>query len=850
MNALPRAAAVVFTSMPAASSAMNANRLKLAVRLLLRDWRAGELRVLLLALLIAVTATSAIGFFADRLQRGMVVQSADLVGADLVLRSPRPVAPDWLKQARSSGLRAIQTLEFPSVVLHGDNLQLSDIKAVVPGYPLRGMLRTAAAPFGVESNTRDIPEVGAAWVEARLLPLLQARVGDAITLGDRALRITRVLTFEPGGAGNFAALAPGVLINRTDAEQAGVLAPGSRLTYSYQFAGEPAALARYKQWLLPRLGPSDHLNDVHDGQPMIGAALDRAERYLGLASLAAVLLAAVAIAMGARRYSERHFDVSAMLRCLGATQRDILVLYLLQLLFIGLVGSSIGLLFGYAAQFGLFALLSGLLPARLPPPGSMPILLGLFTGLIVLAGFGLPPVLRLRNVPALRVLRRELTPLPLRAWLVYGTALGAMILLLWRYTGNTMLTLSVLGGTVMALLVFGALAWLLLRASRVLHHGVGAAWRYGLNNLWRHPRLAVAQILAFGLVFMVMALIGLLRGDLLTTWQTQLPAQTPNHFVINVLPDQVAPFRAFLNAHHVARAQIYPMVRGRLAAVNGVAMAQRVRQEGSGHINRELNLTWSDTLQQDNRIVDGRWWQPGDQGRPLVSVEQGVAERLGIKLGDELTFSFGGQELKVKVASVRTVQWDSFKPNFFMIFPPGVIEQFPATYITSFYLPPTERTLLAEMVRSFPAVTVIDLDRIMDQVRSILAQVTMAVEYILVLVLLAGFAVLYAALQASLDERLYEGALLRTLGASRYQLRAGHLAEYALLGVLSGLFAAAGAEFIAWLLYSHVFHLDYQLKWQLWLTLPPLGGLLIGATGYWGTRSVVRQSPLVVLRGL
>jgi putative ABC transport system permease protein len=376
------------------------------------------------------------------------------------------------------------------------------------------------------------------------------------------------------------------------------------------------------------------------------------------------------------------------------------------------------------------------------------------------------------------------------------------------------------------------------------------AWRYGLNNLWRRPWLGVGQILAFGLVLMTMALIALLRGDLLTTWQTQLPVRAPNHFVINILPDQVAPFGAFLRKHHIAGARLYPMVRGRLTAVNGVAMAERQRRNGDGRIRRELNLTWSETLQQDNAIVAGRWWQPGDRGRPLVSVEQGVAKRLDVKLGDELTFSFGGQELRAKVASLRTVKWDSFMPNFFMIFPPGVIEQYPATYITSFYLPPTERTLLAQMVHRFPAVTVIDLDRIMDQVRRILAQVTLAVEYMLVLVLLAGFAVLHAALQASLDERLYEGALLRTLGASRYQLRAGHLAEYALLGVLAGLFAAVGAELIAWLLYSRVFHLDDHLHWRLWVTLPPLGALLVGAAGFWGTRRVVQRSPLVVLRGL
>ncbi len=828
---------------------MNINLM--AWRFLRRDWRAGELSILVLALVIAVAATTAIGFFTDRLQRAMRQQSAELLGADLVLKSPRPVERAWLEEARSRHLGVAKLLEFPSVVLHGEALQLSSVRAVAPGYPLRGTLRTATEVDGEATDTHEVPAEGEAWVEARLLPLLQAQLGDSLTLGHQALRITRILAFEPGSAGNFAALSPAVLVRRSDAERAGILAPGSRVTYGVQFAGTPSDISDFKRWLTPQLSPSMLLRDVHEGRPAIGAALDRTERYLGLASLAAVLLAGVAVAMGARRYSERHFDVSAMLRCLGATQRDLVGLYLRQLLLMGLLGSTMGVVLGYAAHLGLLLLLRGLLPGTLPQPGPWPALLGFFTGLLMLAGFALPPVLRLREVPALRVLRRELTPLPLRAWLVYGAALGAMTLLLWRYTDSAALTLSVLGGTLLALLVFGALAWALLRSSRVLVYGTGVAWRYGLLTLWRRPTLAIGQILAFGLVLMAMALVTLLRSDLLTTWSAQLPASAPNHFVINVLPEEVGAFNAFLQAHHISSAALFPMVRGRLSAVNGVPVGKRPGYGEDETTRRELNLTWSSALPQDNALVGGHWWAPKDSGQPEVSVEEGVATRLGIALGDALTFDFGGDNpLTATVTSLRKVQWDSFKPNFFVIFPPGVIEHYPATYVTSFYLPPTERTLMAQMVRQYPAVTVIDLAPLMDQVRTILAQVTLAVEYVLVGVLLAGFAVLYASLQSSLDERLYEGALLRTLGASRAQLRAGHLAEYALLGFLAGLFAAASTEFIAWLLYTRVFHLAAHFHWLLWLLLPPTGALLVGIAGFWGTRRVVDQSPLVVLRGL
>ena len=827
-----------------------ANRLRLAGRLLLRDWRAGELRVLLSALIIAVTATTAIGFFTDRLQRAMVHQSAELLGGDLRLRGPRPVDEAWLERSRQLGLEHERVLEFPSVVVGGEQFQLSSIQAVGAGFPLRGDVRTAQEPYGPEQVARGIPAPGEAWVEPRLLPLLDIAVGGTLELGSRTLRVTRVLTFEPGAGGNFASLAPRVLINRADVEPAGVLRPGSRVQYYDYFAGPGPALERYKAWLQPRLAASQRLLDVHEGRPRVGAALDRAEQYLGLASLVAVLLAGVAIAMGARRYSERHFDMSAVLRCLGAGQDDILALFLPQLLWLGLVGGIIGTALGYGVQAGLFQLLKGLLPAQLPPPGWAPAGVGLLTGLTVLAGFGLPPVMRLRRVPALRVLRRELTPMPLSGWLVYGAAVAAMGLLMWGYTGSARLTAAVLVGTALALVVLGAAAWGLLRLSRALHQGVGVAWRYGLNNLWRRPVLSVSQVLGFGLTLMAMALIALVRSDLLATWQTQLPEDAPNHFVINILPERLEPFRDFLAERSIETTGLYPIVRGRLAAINGTPPEQRER-EGEADtrtIRRELNLTWASELPGDNAVTAGRWLRPGDAGRPVVSVEEGVAERLNIGLGDELTFSFGAGEVTVEVVGLRSVQWDSFRPNFFMIFPPGVLERFPATYMTSFHLPAERKGAIATMLKAFPAVTVIDVDRVMEQVRRILQQVTLAVEYVLVFVLLAGFAVLYAALQASLDERLYEGALLRTLGASRRQLRSGHLAEYALLGALAGLLAAGGTELVAFIAYTEVFHLAYAVKWPLWLLLPPIGAVLIGAAGFWGTRRVVRESPLTVLK--
>lgn len=825
-------------------------RWRLAMRLLLRNWRSGEQRILVAALVIAVAASTAIGFFTDRLGRGMANQSADFLGADLVLESPRPVEAGWLREARGRGLHAIETLEFANVVVSGEELLLAGVKAVQDGFPLRGEMRTAPAPFAADTATQTLPRPGEAWVAPRLLTNLGLQVGDAVEVGAHTLNITRVITFEPGGTANPFGIAPRLLMQMADIPATGVVQPGSRLTYQYLFAGREVDLAKFREWLEPRLGPSHELIGVKEGRRAVGSALERAERYLGLAVLAAIVLAGVAVAMAAKRYSERHFDMSAMLRCMGASQRDLLGLYIPQLLVVGLLASAAGCFLGWLAQYGLLYLLAGLLPATPSPPHAWPVFAGFATGLITLAGFALPPVMRLKDVPPLRVLRRDLMPLPSRAWLVYGAALCAIVAVMWRYTDSWPLTLSVLAGGIALAALFSLLALLLLLLSRHFNTRVGVAWRFGLNNLWRRRRSSVNQILAFSLTLMAMAVVALVRTDLLTTWQAQLPEDVPNHFAINILPDQVEEFGRFMEDAGVVTAQLYPMVRGRLVTINGTTVQKAVTKEerSDNALNRELNLTWTSELQEDNRILSGRWWQREDTAKPRVSVESQLAGRLEIELGDELGFSIGGQEISAVVTSIRNVKWDSFRPNFYMVFPPQVIEQFPATYMTSFKLTKEEKSMLRELVARYPAVTVLEMDRVIEQVDRIFRQVTLAVEYVLMFTLLAGFAVLFAVLQASQDERLYEGALLRALGGSRRQLRAGHLAEFTVLGGLAGLLAAMGTECLTWVLYSEVLHLEYSFHWLVWIFTPLTGALLIGAAGYLGTRSVVERSPMLLLR--
>lgn len=828
-------------------------RLRLAWRLLRRDGRAGELHALLFALAVAAATTTAVTAFSERLTRALGQQTTELLGADLVLEGSTPARAELLDEAQRRGLRHTQSVEFASMAVADHGLQLVSVKAVAADYPLRGAVRIADAPFGTERPAATMPAPGTLWAESRLFGALQLALDDRLRIGDAEFRIAGVLGFEPSRGGDFLNLSPRVLMRVDDLPRTGVIQPGSRVTYRTLFAGDELAVARYRDWLQPRLGEQEHLQEARTGRPAIGNALDKAEQYLGLASLVAIGLAGVAVAMAVRRYSARHYDVSAMLRCLGAVQADILALYLWQMLLLGLAGSLTGAALGWIAQYGLVALLAELFPLTPPAAGPLPLLVGTATGLITLVGFALPPVLRLQRVPPLRVLRRDLAPSPPRAWLVYGLAIATLLGLMGYYTGDARLTLSLAAGTAgIALLMLGAAA-ALLAASHRLRHRVGTAWRFGINSLWRRSAASAGQIFAFGLVLMAMSVTLLLRTDLLESWQAQLPADTPNYFAINILPADQAAWMAFMQAAGIDGAPVYPVVRGRLTAINGEPMRAAVTKEAqdSNALHRDLNLTWSTDLPADNRILAGRWFAATEQGTAdaaAVSVEQQLAERLGIRLGDTLEFLIAGQTLTATVTSLRSVEWDSFRPNFYMIFPPGALDAFPMTAMTSFHLAAAQRGLLPRLVERFPAVTVLDVEVLLNEVRRMLEQVTLAIEYILGFVLLASLAVLLAVLAASHDERLHEGALLRALGASRRQVRAGHVAEFALIGLLAGLLAAAGCELVIWLLYTQVFHLDYAWKWPVWIAAPLTGALAIAAAGYLTTRQVLSTSPLLLLR--
>lgn len=822
----------------------------LALRQLLRDVRASEVRVLFFALLVAVAASTAIGYFGARLNGAMQLRASEFLGADLVLQGSSAATDPQLSAGTELGLRHARVVEFTSVVGTDAGIQLSSIKAADAAYPLRGELRSAAAPFG-EERPGGGPAPGEAWVEPRLLVALGLAMGDNIDVGMKRLRISRVLTYEPDRANNFYSLTPRVLINFDDLQATGVIQPGSRVTYRDLWRGEAETLSRYRQTVEPTLAANQSLRDTRDGNRQIGGALGKAERYLNMASLVAVLLAGVAVALSASRYAARRLDASALLRCLGLSRRQALGLYCVQLAALGLVAALAGAVVGWLAQLGLFRLLDGLMPSTIPPGGLTPALAGIATGLVALAGFALPPLAALGRVPPLRVLRRDLLPVPASSWLVYGTALFALGLIMWRLSLDLLLTFALLGGGLIAALLLGGLLLLGLRSLRRLLAGAPLTWRLGLGQLLRHPLAAAGQALAFGLILLAMGLVALLRAELLDNWQAQLPKDAPNHFALNILPDDREPFAQRLREANAISAPLYPVIPGRLTHINDEPVRQLVSKESTGEraVQRDLSLTWAADLPPGNALVSGEWWQaaPASDGIPGVSVETELAASLHLKLGDLLNFDIAGQQRQARVSSLRSVHWDSFQPNFYMIFQPGTLQGLPTTYLTSFYLAPGHDQEVVALSRAFPAATILQVDALLEQLRSILAQVTLAVEYVLLFVLAAGLAVLFAGLQATLDERIRQGALLRALGAGRPLLVRARRIEFGLLGAASGVLAAVGCELISWALYRYAF--DLQWSPHPWLLLLPLiGALLVGGAGVFGTRRALNASPLTVLR--
>jgi len=824
--------------------------LPFVLRGLLRDLKSGEIAVLLLALLVAVASLTAVGFFTGRVGRAVSQQAGEVLAADLRLGSARPIDESYDAEALRRGLQVARLASMPSVVFHGEDSSLVALRAVGQGYPLRGRLKVADEPFGAARPTAAIPGPGEAWADSRLLARLGVPVGTRLMVGAHSVTVTQVLDYRPDQGAGFGDLSATLMINLADLPATELVQPGSRVSRAVLFAGDLADVAAFREYLQANKKPGERLQAIEDASPQIRASSERAGRFLSLASLVSVLLSAVAVAMAARRYAARHLDNVALMKCMGASQGFVLRQTVLQLVCIAVLVTIAGTAVGYLAQAGLAWLLRDVIRSDLPPPGAATAWVGLVTAVTILVGFALPPLLQLKRVPPARVLRRNLEPPPLRYAAVYLFAIGAVLALLYGLVRDARLMSIVAAGIGATFLALAAAGWLLVRALAPLRRGVGVAWRYGLANIARRGRDSVVQIVAFGLGLMVLLLLALVRDDLLRDWRASLPAEAPNYFMINIRPDEGEAIRAFFRERGLPPTELVPLVRARLTAINDVPVGQ-IRFEGDRaqeFVEREANLTWASVLRDDNRLLSGRWWSEGDGGGPRVSVEQEYASRLGLKLGDTVTYDVAGESVTATVTSLRAVRWDSFQPNFFMVFSPGVLEDVTGTLITSVHVRPEQRPALVDLVRRFPEVTIIDIDALLSQVRDVMDKASLAVQYVFLFTLAAGVMVLLAAVQATRDERRYESAMLRTLGASRRVVFQGVAAEFTVLGLLAGLLAATGATAAGYVLAREVFNLEYSPDPWVWAAGVFGGALFVGIAGVLAARSVVTQPPAATLR--
>ena len=826
-------------------------RIPIAMRMLRRNWSAGELRVLLLALLIAVASVTTVGFFADRVQSALDRQANELLGGDLVVIADKPIPADFDQAAGRLKLDRARTRTFPSMVSAGSGVNLAEIKGVSDGFPLRGRIRIAERPGAPEREVSGGPEKGTAWIGLPLAGRLDLATGDELQVGRAKLRIGAVITREPDSVLDYFGIAPRVLMHDSDVESTGLIQVGSRVTYRLLVRGEDDAVGRFRDEMRPKLARGQRMEGVRDSRGEVRTALERAQRFLGLASLLSVVLASVAVALSARRFSQRQIDAAAMMRCLGATQADLFAIHAWQFIALGLAACLIGGVVGYAAQAVLANWLSSFFTVTLPLPGPMPGLRGVVIGFVLLLGFTLPPLLRLRNVSTLRVLRRDMAaaePLSAAAFVLGLAALSALIV--WQ-AGDVKMGSIALGGFAAALAVAAVAGYGMIRLVARMRGAATGPWRYGLANLRRRTGASLVQIMALGLGLMAMLMLTLVRTELISRWQQSMPADMPNRFAINIQSDQLADVKGYFTDLRMKTPDLYPMVRGRLLSIEGKAVAGgNFKDDRAKRLaEREFNLSWAERNRADNKIVAGKFWAP-DSTEAQFSVEEGIATTLGIKLGDTIEFDVAGSKFKAKVTSLRRVDWDSFKPNFFVIASPQLLKSYPASWITSFHLPGGRDEVVTRLVQRFPNVSVIDLSAIMAQVQRITDQVSRAVEFVFLFAIAAGLVVLFAAIVSTQDERVFEGAILRTLGANRRQLTILQLAEFLTIGLLAGTIASAGAVALSMVLSDRVLGVPYDFRWGLPLAGIAIGGIGVALAGLIGTRRVIDSPPLQTIRAV
>lgn len=822
-------------------------------KLLLRDWKGGQLGLIAVSLVLAVAVVTSVTLVADRVEKALNRETSSFLAADMLVRSSKVFSESYLQRAAQNNLKTAQLIEFSSMLFNGDESNLASVKAVQSTYPLRGKLTISEVAFTADENdwvkTTDAPAPGEVWVGERLIPLLDIKLGDMVEVGQAKLKATKIVVAEPDGASGFTAFGARVLMNMADIERSKVIQPGSRVQYKLLVAGEEEDVESFSQWVKANDSSHEQIINPQDSQENLQSTLEKGRQFLLLAGSVGVMLAAIALALASHRYASRHINQVALFKSWGLSAVRIRRLYFLQCALLAFIATLIGLALGWLLHIILLSSISELLPQGIPKADLKPLLAAYVTGISCLLGFALPAIWHLPVIPPLRVLRRDIdvTVASQSMRLVIGITV-ILLLVIW-YSGSVSLAIYFLGGLFIVCAVTALCGMLLLDLGKKVSRWAGSRWRLALANLWRRRSQTLLQMVAFACTTLLLLVMITLRTSLIDDWKAKMPENAPNHFVVNVAPHEVTPVNTLLSEQGFAPDAWYALVRARITEINGITLSEE-QQQRSESVRREVNLSTADELPLDNKIIKGQWWDDlqGSSEEKGVSVEADVASDLGLVIGDTLTFSVGGQKQTSAVTSIRTLKWENMQPNFYFLFPSGALDRFPNMSITSVFIPRAKKIVVNDVLKKYPTVAVLDLDEIINTVRKIIDRVTLGLELMLLLVLACGGLVMFAAINSSFDERLQESAILRTLGSSQKTILGVLGIEFVLLGLLSGLIAAIGAEGVIYLLQTFMFRIPHHWHPEIWLLGPIGGGLIIGALGLMRSRSIVKVPPLQSLR--
>ncbi len=820
-------------------------------------WRAGSLKVLVFSLVLAVAAITAVSFFTQRIDTALNQQGGLLLGADLVLSANHALPENFEQRAATLGLASVRSYEFPSMVVFGNSSQLVEVKAVGQGFPLRGDLTIGATTNEVGRVVRAIPKLGQVWVEPRLAHLLNLQVGSEVEVGERKFSVSAILLHEPSRGGDMFSFVPRLMMNAADLASTKLLQYGSRAKFQLLLASTPDKVNQYISLTQPELSRGEKIQDLRNARPEIKLALEKAQQFLGLSAMVSVILAMVAMLLSSMPYIKQSLDSFALMRCFGASQNTVMQLLAIQTLLIAFFSALIGIALGFMAQLGLAQLAGSLFVEALPPAGLMPMVVGMVASIAMMFAVVLPHVWQMRHLSAMNILRRETLMQPLSVQLKFLPAALTMSAMVFWQAQDFKIALATIGAILLLCLLVIACAygfvWLTPRLLTLSPKSPSLnAVKLGVLGLKRRFATSTIQMIGFSMGLMVLILLALIRGDLIHNWQASLPIDAPNRFVINIQPAQIDGIHQFFAQQHIKNATIFPMVKARLMRKNGIAVKpEDFDDERARHLaEREFNLSWAAQMQSDNQLLSGRWWKSSDVGKPYISLEQDLAKTLGIQLGDQLEFEIAASPITLTVISLRKVEWDSMRANFFAVTPPGVLERFNANYISSFHLPLRADGPLNQLLRQYPNLTIIDVAALMQQVRGIMQKMSSTVQYVFTFSLIAGCAVLYAALVATHEERILDATLLRVFGASRRQVTIAYIAEFSCIGLIAALVAVIAANLLAYYMSAHIFNIPFTFNFGLALLSMLISACIIPFAAWLGLRRFLNIPPRQLLNSI